>query len=78
MVRNVTIVTLMSPVSMNSSADRCCVLPGAIVPKFSLPGFFFAAATMSFTVLSGPSALVAIVRSSQAITETELKSRSTS
>ncbi len=77
-VRNVTIVALMSAVSLNSSADRCWVLPGAIAPKLSLPGLVFAAAMMSGMVLYGPAAWVAIVRSSQAITEIGVKSRNTS
>ena len=53
-VRNVTIVTSMLAVDLNSTADRCWVLPGAMVPKLSLPGLRLAAATMSSAVLSGP------------------------
>ena len=77
-MRNVTIVTLMSPVSRNSSADRFCVLPGAMVPKFSLPGFFFAASTMSLTVLSGPPPWWRSSDRATPCTETDLKSRNTS
>ena len=50
----------MSATLLNNSADRFWVLPGAIEAKLSLPGLALAAARMSPTVLSGPSALVAI------------------
>lgn len=40
-------------VDLKSSAARFCVLPMPMVPTFSLPGFFFAAATKSCTFLKG-------------------------
>src|ERR1051325_4937318 len=46
-----TIWKLVPVTDLKSSAARCCVLPMPMVPTFSLPGFFFASATRSFTLL---------------------------
>ena len=37
--------------ALNSSADRCCVLPTAMVPIVSLPGFALASSSSSRTLL---------------------------
>ena len=39
--------------SLSNSPERCCVLPLPDEEKFSLPGFFLATATNSFTDLAG-------------------------
>src|SRR5258708_28862566 len=58
-------------------AERFCVLPGLMAPKLSFPGFLRAAATTSWRVLSGESALTASSISKRAVIETKVKSVST-
>ena len=68
---------LISAVLVNSSAARFCVLPGLIVPMFSLPGLARAAAITSPTECSGEPARVTTSRSKKAAVEIEAKSVST-
>src|SRR4030081_546092 len=73
-VRNGTMVTSMPAVVLNNAAARFWVLPGLMVPTFSLPGFWRAALMMSCTDLSGDSARVTIRRSKKDVVEAERKS----
>ena len=73
-VRKVTIATLMPVTLRNSSAARFCVLPGAVVATFSLPGLARAALMKSWTDFSGEPALVKISRSKKPVVEVEAKS----
>jgi len=67
-------VKSMPAAVLNSSAERFCVLPILMVPTLSVPGFAFAAAMKSASVLNGDSALVANTKSKVPRLETGAKS----
>ena len=57
-VLNGIVVAEMPASDLNSSPERCWLLPGLIEPKFSLPGLALAAAITSLMDLYGEPALV--------------------
>ena len=59
---------------LKSSADKFWVLPTLMVPTLSEPGFAFAAAMKSASVLNGESALVAKTKSKKPRLEIGAKS----
>jgi hypothetical protein len=66
----------MSAAVLKSSADRFCVLPILMVPTLSVPGFAFAAAIKSASVLNSESELVAKIKSKKPKLEIGTKSLS--
>ena len=71
---NGTTVKSIPASDLNSSAERCCVLPIPIVPTVSFPGSAFAAAMTSFTVFSLDSLPVTMASPKYPICETVAKS----